>query len=46
MRVAIPTPEDMAANRDPVMAHAASLVGVKLDPEKAGALFPIEWRSR
>ncbi len=42
----LPTPEDMAANRDPVLAHAASLVGLKLDPEKAGALFPIEWRSR
>ena len=42
----LPTPEDMAANRDPVLAHAASLVGIKLDPEKAGALFPIEWRSR
>jgi C-terminal processing protease CtpA/Prc len=42
----LPTPEDMAANRDPVLAHAASLVGIKLDPEKAGALFPIEWGSR
>ena len=42
----LPTPEDLAANRDPVLAHAASLVGIKLDPEKAGALFPIEWRSR
>ncbi len=42
----LPTPEDMAANRDPVLAYAASLVGVKLNPEKAGALFPIEWRSR
>jgi carboxyl-terminal processing protease len=42
----LPTPEDMAANRDPVLAHAASLVGIKLDPAKAGALFPIEWRSR
>jgi len=40
----LPAPEDLAANRDPVLAHAASLVGVKLDPEKAGALFPIEWR--
>jgi carboxyl-terminal processing protease len=42
----LPTPADMSARRDPVLAHAASLVGVKLDPEKAGALFPIEWRSR
>ena len=42
----LPTPEDMAANRDPVLAHAASLVGLRMDPEKAGKLFPIEWRSR
>jgi carboxyl-terminal processing protease len=42
----LPTPEDMATNRDPVLAHAGSLVGIKLDPEKAGALFPIEWRKR
>ena len=40
----IPTPEDMAATRDPVMARAAELLGVKLDPVKAGALFPIEWK--
>jgi len=42
----LPTPEDMATNRDPVLAHAASLVGIKLDPKSAGALFPLEWRSR
>jgi carboxyl-terminal processing protease len=42
----LPTSEDMAARRDPVLAHAASLVGVKMDPEKAGSLFPIEWKSR
>jgi len=42
----LPTADDMAAGRDPVLAHGASLVGVKLDPDKAGALFPIEWRSR
>jgi carboxyl-terminal processing protease len=42
----LPTQEDMAANRDPVLAHAASLVGLRLNPEKAGNLFPIEWRSR
>lgn len=42
----LPTPEDMAAGRDPALARAASLVGLKLDPDKAGELFPIEWRSR
>ena len=40
----LPTAADLAAKRDPVLAHAATLVGVKLDSEKAGALFPIEWR--
>jgi carboxyl-terminal processing protease len=42
----LPTAADMAANRDPVLAHAASLAGIKLDPAKAGALFPREWRNR
>jgi C-terminal processing protease CtpA/Prc len=45
-KLLLPTPEDMAAKRDPVLSHAASLVGLTLDPEKAGELFPIEWRSR
>ncbi len=39
-----PTPEDMATNRDPVLVRAAELLGVKLDPVKAGAMFPIEWQ--
>jgi C-terminal processing protease CtpA/Prc len=41
--VLLPTGEDLAAQRDPVLARAAALLGVKLDPEKAGALFPVEW---
>ncbi|HKB08788.1 MAG TPA: S41 family peptidase [Candidatus Polarisedimenticolia bacterium] len=40
----LPTAEDLAAGRDPVLAHAASLFGVSLDPEKAGSFFPVEWR--
>ena len=40
----LPTAADLAAKRDPVLVRAAELVGVKLDPAKAGALFPIEWR--
>jgi carboxyl-terminal processing protease len=40
----LPIGDDLAARRDPVLARAASLVGLNLDPEKAGALFPIEWR--
>ena len=42
--VAIPSGADLAAGRDPVLAHAASLVGIALDAEKAGKLFPKEWR--
>ncbi len=42
--VRLPTPADLAAQRDPVLAYAASLLGVTITPEKAGALFPIEWR--
>jgi C-terminal processing protease CtpA/Prc len=40
----LPTGADLTARRDPVLARAAELVGIKLDSEKAGALFPIEWR--
>jgi carboxyl-terminal processing protease len=39
-----PTAEDLAAGRDPVLARAAERVGMKLDPVKAAALFPIEWK--
>jgi C-terminal processing protease CtpA/Prc len=38
------TGEDLAAHRDPVMARAAALVGVNLDPAKAGLFFPVEWK--
>ena len=40
----LPTAADLAAKRDPVLARAAELCGVKLDAAKAGTLFPIEWR--
>jgi carboxyl-terminal processing protease len=39
----LPTAADMAAKRDPVLARAASIIGLKLEPEKAGAFFPLEW---
>lgn len=42
--IKLPTPADMAANRDPVLAYAAGLLGVTITPEKAGTLFPLEWR--
>jgi len=40
----LPSAADLAAGRDPVLARAAKLAGIELDPAKAGQLFPIEWR--
>jgi len=40
----LPTAQDLASGRDPVLSSAAALVGVEIDPIEAGALFPIEWR--
>ena len=40
----LPTTQDMAAKRDPVLAYAVSLLGGKITPAEAGALFPLEWR--
>ncbi len=40
----LPKAVDLAAKRDPVLAYAASLLGVTITPEKAGTLFPLEWR--
>ena len=42
--VLLPTGADLAAHRDPVLARAAALGGVQLDPEKAGSLFPVDWK--
>jgi C-terminal processing protease CtpA/Prc len=39
----LPKGEDLAAKRDPVLAHAASLAGVQLDPVKAGTIFPAKY---
>jgi C-terminal processing protease CtpA/Prc len=38
--VKLPTGADLASKKDPILSYAAGLVGVSLDPEKAGALFP------
>jgi carboxyl-terminal processing protease len=40
----IPTGADLAAGRDPVLSFAAGLLGIELDAERAGKLFPKEWR--
>jgi C-terminal processing protease CtpA/Prc len=42
--VLLPTGADLAARRDPVLARAAALAGVQLDPAKAGTLFPVDWK--
>ncbi len=39
-RVFLPSPADLAAGTDPVLAYAASLAGVNLSPEQAAKLFP------
>lgn len=38
----LPTAQDLASNRDPVLAKAAAMVGVKLTPEEAGTAIPYE----
>lgn len=41
----VPTPADMAANRDPVLSEAVKLLGGSMTPEAAGGLFRYNWRS-
>lgn len=41
----LPTAEDLAAGRDPVLAHALELVGSPITPEQAGKFFPVEWEN-
>jgi len=42
--IKLPTASDLAAKRDPVLAYAIGLAGVTISPEKAGDMFPIEWK--
>jgi len=39
----LPTAEDLAAGRDPVLSRAAALCGVSIDAETAGGYFPFVW---
>lgn len=41
----IPTGADLAARRDPVMARAIELAGVKISAEEAGKFFQYYWKS-
>lgn len=41
--IELPTGADLANDRDPVLAHAAAVLGVKITPEEAGKIFPFEW---
>jgi carboxyl-terminal processing protease len=41
--IVLPTSADLAAGRDPALARAAQLAGVKLDPAAAAKIFPFEW---
>src|SRR5262245_11874951 len=38
-QLALPTPSDLAAGRDPVLARALQIAGVPMTPEKAATLF-------
>jgi C-terminal processing protease CtpA/Prc len=40
----LPTAGEMRSQLDPVLSKAAELVGVKLEPAKAGAMFPVKWK--
>jgi hypothetical protein len=42
-QLVLPSAEDLAAGRDPVLSHAVTLAGGTLDPAAASKLFPYEW---
>ena len=44
--VLLPNGADMAHRHDPVMTRAAALLGVEISPEKAGEIFPVEWKKK
>lgn len=39
----LPSLADLARGEDPVLAHAAELLGVNMTPAEAAKLFPYEW---
>jgi C-terminal processing protease CtpA/Prc len=41
--VILPTANDLANDRDPVLAHAVEVAGAKLSSQAAAQLFPYQW---
>jgi C-terminal processing protease CtpA/Prc len=39
----LPSLANLARDEDPVLAHAAELLGVNMSPAEAARLFPYEW---
>jgi C-terminal processing protease CtpA/Prc len=42
--ILLPTAENLRAGQDPVLARAAAILKIKLDPAEANKLFPFKWR--
>jgi len=40
----LPTPDDLRAQKDSVLARAVAIAGGTLDPVEAGKLFPFKWK--
>jgi C-terminal processing protease CtpA/Prc len=41
--IVVPSAQDLANGRDPVLERAAEILGVKISSEEAGKAFPFEW---
>jgi C-terminal processing protease CtpA/Prc len=41
--IVLPTAQELASGKDPVLARAVALTGRKVDPVAAGKMFPFEW---
>jgi C-terminal processing protease CtpA/Prc len=39
----LPAPADIVQGRDPILARAAELAGIKMTAEEAGKVFPFKW---